>query len=201
VRLARLRQAGWVPAGEVTAAMDEAAAAVGRTLGFCSGPHGGGRVTLGWLAHSEPEPAGDPLLRRRVLPPLATQTLAVVLASVAAQDGQEEPDLEQLQPSTWVATKTVMETIRRLGLAEAQATAALRSLLPASGLLATDGELVTLGPGLWAMGAAQRQGLQRLTTLMVSALQRAASSDDAADPPPGAHSDNAGGGPHEPAGA
>jgi hypothetical protein len=118
MRLARLRQAGWGSAGEVTAAMEEAAAAVGRTLRFCSDPHGIGRATLGWLAHSEPEPASDPLLRRRVLPPLATQTLAVVLACVAAQDGQDEPDLEQLQPGTWVAASTVLAAIRRLGLAE-----------------------------------------------------------------------------------
>jgi len=202
VRLARLRQLGWLPAGEVTAVMEEAAAAVGRTLRFSSDPQGIGRATLGWLAHGEPEPAGDPLLRRRVLPPLATQTLAVVLACVAAQDGQEEPDLEQLQPGTWVASKTVMETIRRLGLAEAQATAALRSQLPASGLLVTDSELLALGPGLWALGAAQRQGLQRLATLMAAALQQAAEPAGAAAVPAAAEDvDDAGDGPHEPAGA
>ena len=202
VRLARLRQLGWLPAGVVTAAMEEAAAAVGRTLRFYSDPHGMGRATLGWLAHSEPEPAGDPLLRRRILPPLATQTLAVVLACAAAQGGQDEPDPEPLQSGTWVASTTVMDTIRRLGLAEAQATAALRSQLPASGLLVTDGDLVALGPGLWALGAAQRQGLQRLAALMVAALQQAAEPARGATAlAAGEDVDDAGDGPHEPPGA
>jgi hypothetical protein len=141
--LARLRQAGWLPASDLPfARAEERAALAGRQVILAEGE--GGTTALAVLTWQGTEPAGSnspPRLPRRALSGKATKTLVVVHALLADSEANRSV----------VNQGQVLAAIRLLTSrgGDTWAVPALQQVLPQAGLLAPR-------DGGWAPGPVMR---------------------------------------------